>query len=236
MPHLNQNRAHVSKNKLEIRGSILGTIDGLSSALLASESDFVGRIVLALEKRAALVQPDFDYSGYIFEALLKPRRLSAAGIKLPPSLIRLWNSLTKAKLGELVDGHMLSTDLERLLDWFNENRSLATFGRIIEDWDSTWTSQPSDQDWRLSQSTCLRSLVTTIISGMRIAILETRELGWVYPQSQKGDEIAKIVGCDRHIILRSDLQGYRVIGEARPHWLASEPELLDTTEESLNIF
>ena len=102
---------------------------------------------------------------------------------------------------------MSPTDLDRLSDWFDENRSLAIFGRTMEYWDSTWTSQPSNQDWKLSQSTCLRSLVATIISGMRIAILETGELGWVHPQSQKGDEIAKIVGCDRHIVLRPDLQG-----------------------------
>jgi hypothetical protein len=73
------------------------------------------------------------------------------------------------------------------------------------------------------------------MSGMRIAILETGELGWVYPQSQKGDKIAKIFGCDRHIVLRPHPRGYRVVGEARPCWLAGEPELSDKTE-SLTIF
>jgi hypothetical protein len=235
--HLNQqNQAHASKTNLVVHGSIFGTIDGLSSAFLAGESDFVGRVGLTPGKQAAQVQPDFDYSGYIFEALIEPQRLSAAGVKLPPSPVRLWSSSMKAELGEWVDGHMSPSDLKRLSDWFDENRSLAIFGRTMEDWDRTWTSQPNDQGWRLSQSTCLRALLTTIISGMRFAILESGELGWVHPQSQKGDEIAKVVGCDRYIVLRPDLQGYRVIGEARPHWLASEPELLDTSEESLKIF
>ena len=73
------------------------------------------------------------------------------------------------------------------------------------------------------------------MSGMRIAILETGELGWVHPQSRKGDKIAKIIGCDRHVVLRPYSRGYQVIGEARPYWLAGEPELLDRTE-SLMIF
>jgi hypothetical protein len=48
-----------------------------------------------------------------------------------------------------------------------------------------------------------------------------------------GGYILKVVGCDRYIVLKLDLQGYRVIGEARPHWLAGEPELLKTTKKSL---
>ena len=105
----------------------------------------------------------------------------------------------------------------------------------MEYWDSTWTSQPSDKDWIPPQATCLRSLATTIMSGMRFAILETGELGWVHPQSQKGDKIAKIFGCDKHVVLRPHSKGYQVIGEARPYWLAGEPELSDKTE-SLTIF
>jgi len=230
-----QYQARVPHNTLVIPGSILGTIDGLGSALFAGKSDFVGHVVLTPEKGAALVQLDFDCSSYIFEALLETRRLSAAGIKLPPSPVRLWSSATKTELGELFGGYMSRTELERLSDWFDGNRSLAAFGRTMEYWDSTWPSQPSEKDWRLSQSTCLSSLVTTLRSGMRIAILETGELGWVHSRSQKGDKIAKIVGCDRHIVLRPDSRGYQVIGEARPYWLAGEPELWDKTE-SLTIF
>jgi hypothetical protein len=70
---------------------------------------------------------------------------------------------------------------------------------------------------------------------MRIAILETGELGWVHPQSRKGDQVAKIFGCDRHVVLRPHSKGYRVIGEARPYWLADKPELSDKAE-SLTIF
>lgn len=288
-PHLNQqSQPHATGNTLLIRGSILSSIDGLSSAFFASKSDFAAHVVLSPGNGGASVQPDFDYSSYIFKALFETPRLSVAGIKPPPSPrsphaldekfqglftpsylplldnlnrnerrslsplpspqpeskdkeqvmrspTRVWSSTTKTKLGVLFNGHTSPTVLERLLDWFDENRSLAAFVSTMEYWDSTWTSQPSDKDWIPPQATCLRSLATTIMSGMRFAILETGELGWVHPQSQKGDKIAKIFGCDKHVVLRPHSKGYQVIGEARPYWLAGEPELSDKTE-SLTIF
>jgi hypothetical protein len=234
--HLNQqNQAHAPNNALVVRGFILGAIDSLSSAYFTGKSGFVGHVVLTPEKGTASVEPDFDCSSYIFNALLETRRLSAAGITPPPSSIRLWSSTTRTKLGVLFDGYTSPTELGRVSDWFDENRSLAVFGSTMEHWDSTWTSQPSDKNWSPRQTTCLRSLVRTIISGMRIAILEAGELGWVHPQSQKEDKIAKILGCDRHVVLRPHSRGYRVIGEARPYWLAGEPELSDKTE-TLTIF
>jgi hypothetical protein len=65
---------------------------------------------------------------------------------------------------------------------------------------------------------------------MRIATLQTGELGWVHPQSQTGDKLGKIVGCDRYVVLRSVAGGFKVIGEARFYWLAGEPELADKVE------
>jgi hypothetical protein len=77
------------------------------------------------------VQLGFNFLNYIFEALLETRRLSAAGVELPPSPIRLWSSTTKTKLG-VFDGYISRTVLEKLSDWFNESRSLAAFGSTIE--------------------------------------------------------------------------------------------------------
>ena len=70
---------------------------------------------------------------------------------------------------------------------------------------------------------------------MRIATIQTGELGWVHPQSQKGDRLYKIFGCDSYVILRSVAGGFQVIGEARLYWFAGEPELSDKVE-SLMIF
>jgi hypothetical protein len=236
-PHLNkQDQVSALKNTLVIRGLILGSIDGLSTAFFAGRGDPAAHVVLSPETRAISMQPDFDYSSYIFNALLETWRPSTAGITPPPSLIGLWSS-TRKKLGELFHGHTSAVELEkqeRLSDWFDENRSLPAFGRTMGYWDSTWTSQRSDEDWSPSETTCLRSLIRTIMSGMRIAIFETGELGWVHPQSHKGDKITKILGCDRYVVLRPYSTGYRVIGEARPYWLV-EPELSDKTE-SLTIF
>jgi len=238
-PYLNQqNQTRASKDTLVIRDFILGAINGLSSAFFADKSDFVGHIVVTLEKEATSTQLDSDCSSYIFNALLETRQLSAAGITPLPSPIRLWSSATRTKLGGLFDGYKSPTELEkleRLSDWFDENRSLAIFGSTMEQWDSTWTFQPDDEDWSPLQITCLRFLIRTIISDMRIAILEIGELGWVHPQSQKGDKIAKIFGCDKHVFLRPHSRGYRVIDEVRFCWLAGEPELSDKTE-SLTIF
>lgn len=87
-PHLNQqNQAHTPKDILVLRGFILSTIDGLSSAYFTGKSDFAEHVVLTLEKGAALILPDFDYSSYIFNALLKTRQPSTAGI--PPLSIKL---------------------------------------------------------------------------------------------------------------------------------------------------
>ncbi|KAH8592559.1 hypothetical protein B0O99DRAFT_629191 [Bisporella sp. PMI_857] len=100
----------------------------------------------------------------------------------------------------------------------------------MEYWGSTWASQSSDGGWSPPQTTCLRSLVRTIMSGTRIAILETGELRWVHLQSRRGDEIVKIFGCDRHVVPRPYSRGYRVTGEARLYWLAGEPEPSDKTK------
>jgi hypothetical protein len=107
----------------------------------------VGHVVLTPEKGAASVQPDFDCLSYIFNALLETRRLSAAGITPPPSPIRLWSSTTRTKLGVLFNGYTSPTELGRVSDWFDENRSLAAFGSTMEYWNNIWTSQPSDKDW-----------------------------------------------------------------------------------------
>jgi hypothetical protein len=89
----------------------------------------------------------------------------------------------------------------------------------------------TDQNTR--QDNYLRSLVATILSGMRIATVQTGELGWVHPQSQKGDRLCKVFGCDSYVILRPVAGGFRVIGEARLYWFAGEPKL---SVESLMIF
>ena len=242
MPYLDQQKQiHNSKNILVVSGFILGTIDGLSSAFFASKSDIVstsGKGAALSRKGAALVQPDcssymfnalpeLDCSSYIFDALFETRQLSAASIMSLPSPMRFWSFITRTSLEVLFDGYTLPSGVGRVLDWFNENHSLVIFGRAIEYWNNTWTSQPRDKDWSSLQSTYLQSLVRTIMSGMRIAILESGQLGWVHPQSRKGDKIAKVFGCDRHVVLRQCSKGYQVIGEARPCWLAGEPESLD---------
>jgi hypothetical protein len=73
------------------------------------------------------------------------------------------------------------------------------------------------------------------LSSLYIATLETGEQGWVHPQSCKGDKIAKIFNCDRHVVLRPHSKSYRVVGEAGIRGLVNEPELLYKAE-CLRIF
>jgi len=120
-------------------------------------------------------------------------------------------------------------------EWIDKNRSFITFGETLEFWNSTWTSQPMNTDQNTGQDTYLRSLVTTVLSGMRIATLQTGELGWVHPQSQKGDKLGRVFGCDRYVVLRSVAGGFQVIGEARLYWFTGEPELAEKVE-NLMIF
>jgi len=89
-----------------------------------------------------------------------------------------------------------------------------------------------DQD--TGQGSYLHSLVTIVLSGMRIATLQTGELGWVHPQSQKGDKLGSVFGCNRYVVLRPVAGGFQVIGEPRLYWFAGKPELSD--EEDLMIF
>jgi hypothetical protein len=92
-----------------------------------------------------------------------------------------------------------------------------------------------DTNRNTRQDTYLRSLVTTILSSMRIATLETGEFGWVHPQSQTGDKLGRVFGCDRDVVLRSVAGGFQVIGEARLYWFSGEPEFADKVE-NLMIF
>jgi hypothetical protein len=48
----------------------------------------------------------------------------------------------------------------------------------------------------------------TILSGMRIATLQPGELGWVHPQSQKGDKLSRVFGRNRDVVLRSVAGGF----------------------------
>ena len=50
--------------------------------------------------------------------------------------------------------------------------------------------------------------------GIRVATFRNEDPGWVHPQSQKGDVLAKIYRCQRLVILRPVLEAYEVIGEA----------------------
>ena len=70
---------------------------------------------------------------------------------------------------------------------------------------------------------------------MHITTVQTGELEWVHPQSQKGDRLCKVFRCDSYVILRSVAGGFYVIGEARLYWFASEPEISDKIK-SLMIF
>lgn len=218
-----------SKNTLTVHGTILGTIDGMGSAFSADRNDVVVHAV-ALGKGAYSVPFDFDHSTYIFNALLETQGLSAATAELPPNPISLWSSNDKIELKNIFSEPMKPNELEMLLGWVNANRSFVALGETMEFWDSIWTSQPMNTDRNSSQEIYLRSLVTVILSGMRIATLQTGELGWVHPQSQKGDKLGKIFGCDSYVVLRSVEEGFQVIGEARLYWFAGEPELLDKVE------
>jgi hypothetical protein len=244
-PHVNEKKpAHSPKNTLIIQGFILGSIDGLSSTFFADKSSIVDMSIL---RKAALVQSDCSSyifntlsephrSSYIFNTLFETQRLSALGIIPVPSSIRLWSFITRTSLEVLFNTSILPTELRGVLDWFDENRSLAAFGSTMEYWNSTWTTELSLKYLSPLQSTWLCSLVRTIMSSMRIAILESGQLGWVHAQSQKGDKVAKIIGCNRHVVLRPHSKGYQVIGEARLCWLAGEPEFWDETRSlSLTI-
>ena len=223
-----------SGNTLTVRGAILGTIDGIGSAFSADGNDVVAHAV-APGKEVYSVPFNFDRSTYIFNALLETQRLSAATAGLPPNPIRLWSSNDKTKLENLFGGPIKPNVLEMLLGWINANRSFVALGETMEFWDSIWTSQPMNTDRNTGQDTDLGSLVTAILSGMRIATLQTGELGWVHPQSQKGDKLGKVFGCDSYVVLRLVAGGFQVIGEARLYWFAGEPELLDKVEH-LMIF
>ena len=223
-----------SENTLTLRGAILGTIDSMGSAFSANGNDVITHVVTT-GKGAYSVPFDFDRSTYIFNALLETQRLSAATAELPPNPIGLWSSNDKTELKKFFLGPMKPNVLEVLSEWINANRSFITLGETMDFWDSIWTSQPIKIDQNTGRDKYLRFLVTTILSGMRIATIQTGELGWVHPQSQKGDRLCKVLGCDSYIILRSVAGGFQVIGEARLYWFAGEPELSDKVE-SLMIF
>ena len=221
-------RASFSENTLTVRGTILGSIDGMGSAYSADRNHTTAGVV-PTRRGTSSVPLNFDRSTYVFNALLEIQRSSAATADLPPIPIKLWSSNDETKLEDFFRDTMPPDELV-LLEWIDANWSFITFSNTLEFWNGTWTPQPMDTDRNTGQDTCLHSLVTTILSGMRIATLQTGELGWVHPQSQKGDKLGRVFGCDRDVVLRSVAGGFQVIGEARFSWFSGEPELADKLE------
>ncbi|KAK2758642.1 hypothetical protein FQN54_003332 [Arachnomyces sp. PD_36] len=216
-----------SSYNLTVSGAILRTIDGVGSALSADGSHFTASGKTA-KNRSSSVPADYDHSTYIFNALLETQKQPSATTNPPPNPIGLW-SCEPAKLEKYLCGPV-EPRLEALSKWIDANSSFTALGKTMKIWDNIWTSQQvsTDRDSRRDNTghdIDLCGLAATILSGMRIATLETGELGWVHPQSQEGDKISKIFGCSRYVVLRPVVKGFRVIGEARVSWFAGKPEL-----------
>lgn len=221
--------ASFSRNTLIIRGTILGRIDGMGSAYSTDRNVTTAGFVPP-RRGPSSVPLDIDGPTYVFKALFEMQSSSAATAEPSPNPIKLWRSNDETKLEDFFRDTMPPDELVVLLEWIDANWSFIIFGNTLEFWNGTWTSRPAETDCSTPQDTCLRSLVTTILSGMCIATLQTGELGWVHPQSQKGDMLGRVLGCDRDIVLRSVAGGFQVIGEARCSWFGGEPELADKVE------
>jgi hypothetical protein len=49
---------------------------------------------------------------------------------------------------------------------------------------------------------------------MRLVVTQKGYLGWIHPQAQEGDNIARIFGCSQHVVLRATQNRYLVVGDA----------------------
>ena len=223
-------QASFSNNKLTVRGIIRGTIDGMGSAFFADGNNIMGHVVPP--EGVSSVPLDFDPSTYVFNALLETQRSPATTTELPLNPIGLWSSNKKTELEKLFRGYIKPNELEALSKWIDANRSFIAFGKTLGIWNGIWTSQPMNTDRNTRQDTYLRLLVNIILTGMRIATLRTGELGWVHPQSQKGDTLCEVLGCDSYVVLRPAMTSFQVVGEAR---FAGGP-VLSNKVENLTIF
>ena len=220
--HLNQHsRGNARAGELNVHGRVFSTIDGLSNILGGSETD----IVLPQKSGMAPIKSHLQCSKHISSTLLETRQHITVGPECPPYSIALWNSTTGSDLRVLLHDYVPENMVDRLMNWVRGNCTILAFGEPKEHWDDTWTFQRTNDEWIKRRDACLRLLATTIMSRMRIAIFENGEMGWVHPESQRGDKIAKIIGCERHVVLRPSPDAYRVIGEARLHWMSTKLEV-----------
>jgi hypothetical protein len=207
------NQSSFSGSALVVRGTILGRIDGMGSAYSADENDTIADVVHPV-KGACSVPLGFDPSTYVFNALLGTQTSSAETSESPTNPIKLWSSDNSTIPESWIRDTISSNELEVFSKWIDANRLFITFGKTLDFWNSMWTSLSMDTAQETSQGTYLRSLFRTVLSGMRIATLETGEFGWVHPQSQRGDKLGRVFGCDRYVVLRSVAEGFHLIGEA----------------------
>jgi len=84
-------RASFSKNTLTVRGTILGSIDGMGSAYSADRNETILDVVYP-GKETSSVPLDFDRSTYVFNALLETQMLWVVTVKLLLSPVRLWST------------------------------------------------------------------------------------------------------------------------------------------------
>jgi hypothetical protein len=122
-----------SENTLTVRGTILGSIDGIGSAYSADRNDTIAGVVPP-RKGPSSALLHFNRSTYVFNALLETQGLLAATAELPPNPIKLWSSNDKTNFENFVLDTMPPDELEVLSEWIDANRWFITFGVTLEFW------------------------------------------------------------------------------------------------------
>ncbi|KAH8648784.1 heterokaryon incompatibility protein-domain-containing protein [Tricladium varicosporioides] len=208
---------------LRIKGMLFDTVSGLSSVAPFSSKTIKGPIK---EYRSLPYSTTVNPYGTtiqtykaICQTLAMGEGVSAAAVRHFP---KMWTA----------DGQKAMQRVEPwLLNWLRANENFQIAGKTLRQWADLPRSRKRlgiGTHWLGGQllpenfhdSTLkgfIQALNRVVRFDRRILVTEKGYIGMVHPQARPGDKVCLIMGCGVPLILREDVNGFRLVGEAYVH-------------------
>jgi hypothetical protein len=128
-----------------------------------------------------------------------------------------------------------SLELRATIDaWLSRNRSIHIVGLGLEVW---WKILALKGDQIGDVSRIAGHFYESIRCRMRLLLTEKGYLGWIHPQAQEGDMIARFSGCSQYVVLRASGERYRVVGDTiLPSTEIGNQKIKGCKSEDLRLF
>ena len=200
----NNDEVKCSGSELTVRGVIIDTITALGSSFASStESDRLYKNDIKASDEPETDQNDIERSDLVLDLLTNSELIPSTMRNIP----KYYSANDQnGSSSSLTDAPPILS--EAILKWLSENQYFEIYGRTIQSWSKSLNLIDE------AGAAIASPFFNSIQSRMKLMTTKRGYIGWAHPRAEIGDQVARLVGCRRFVILRASEQRFQIVGDA----------------------